>query len=174
MAKPTMSNVQSSLNNGQFGQKINYVTPKDVSQFRENLKKYYFCSGNELYVNCGNESYHLPISEIESFDDIYKLTYSGFYGDSSSPMITPKIEFEVLDWSDFIYTDEFRVNGDDFFEYSNNVKIWDNNQKFLSECKLPKWYTLDNKILRGFYSLTLGEFSGYVRLNNSKINTYEK
>ena len=63
-------------------------TPKTVEEFRRNLNKYFYgCGKDALYVKPVNGvARAIPIASISSFDDIYRLTGSGFGGDGSSPL----------------------------------------------------------------------------------------
>ena len=49
----------------------------------------------------------------------------------------------------------------DFFDNEDNFTLYDNQNDFIQNSDNVKWYTLDNQILRVFYSKVLGEFSGY-------------
>ena len=124
-------------------------TPTTVEEFRENLSRFFVKDGgtNNLMVMNKNS---IPIDEISSFDDIYTITKTGFGGDGSSPSITPTIDFSMDDWSYF-----------DFFDNEDNFTLYDNQNDFIQNSDNVKWYTLDNQILRVFYSKVLGEFSGY-------------
>ena len=81
-------------------------TPTNVDEFRQNLIKYYCISSKEYIEGCksyrdypmekinlltSGEYEDIPITKISSFDDIYRLTKSGFHGDGSSPCITPMV-----------------------------------------------------------------------------------
>ena len=90
-------------------------TPTSVSEFRENLRKYYltiphptkgvdygdirdFPEGrNDFPIDCYSlnmkETGGLMIKDISSFRDIYKNTETGFSGDGTSPSICPLLTF---------------------------------------------------------------------------------
>jgi hypothetical protein len=55
-------------------------TPKTVEEFRENLRKYYMCLGDDLYVQQLN---NVKIDELNSLSDLYDL--------HPDPMITPQV-----------------------------------------------------------------------------------
>ena len=55
-------------------------TPKTVEEFRENLRKYYMCLGDDLFVQQLN---NVKIDELNSLSDLYDL--------HPDPMITPQV-----------------------------------------------------------------------------------
>ena len=55
-------------------------TPKTVEEFRENLRKYYMCLGDDLYVQQLN---NVKIDELNSLSDLYDL--------HPDPMITSQV-----------------------------------------------------------------------------------
>ncbi len=55
-------------------------TPTTVEEFRENLRKYYMCLGDDLYVQQLN---NVKIDELNSLSDLYDL--------HPDPMITPQV-----------------------------------------------------------------------------------
>ena len=145
-------------------------TPTSIKEFRENLQKYYVCithggdyekiENNTLLVK---ECRGIELNKISSFDDIYKITKSGFYGDGSSPSIIPKItqKKDMLEYMD--ETDQV-LSSDGYFYDEKNYILWEGKEKhneFLSNGN-PLQYTLDNQHLREFYMMTLGDYSGYV------------
>ena len=81
-------------------------TPTTVEEFRTNLKRYYvnFQGNDELYVKVGDDSFGIPYSKISSFDDIYKLTKTGFgYGQvPTSPSIVPLVDFSRSMFDKFV------------------------------------------------------------------------
>ena len=142
--------------------KDKFKQPKSVSQFHNNLKKYYVCLGDSLFINSNGDSDYYPMSLIKSFDDIYKITNSGFYGNGNSPSLTPKVSFDMINFSDFLYDNcNYNKGSIDFFTNSENYKVWESQNEFLSKGE-PKWWSLDNQIMRPFYIFTLGKFSGYM------------
>ena len=55
-----------------------------------------------------------------------------------------------------------------FYGYFDNEK----NYNFISnqyDVKNPKWVSLDNQIYREFFSLTLGEYCGYVMVKKEVL-----
>ena len=135
-------------------------TPTTVEEFRENLSRFFMMDGgtNNLMV-MGNDS--IPIEEISSFDDIYTITGTGFGGDGSSPSITPSVEFTMDDVKDFMDRTGLVTSFTGFFDDEDNFTLYDDKIEFLENSENVSWYTLDNQILRGFYSKVLGDFSGY-------------
>jgi hypothetical protein len=137
--------------------------PNTVEEFRQNLTNYFYgCGKDALYVKPENGvARAIPIASISSFGDIYRLTGSGFGGDSSSPCIIPLINFDMNEVADYmnaneLYFDTWGFFGDDYKVY-NKEKSWEVQYKV----KNVKWFSLDNKILREFYVKVLGEFAGY-------------
>ena len=133
----------------------NIKTPQTVEEFRNNLRKYFVCIGDnddELYVqNCDDYSIH--INELNSFDDLYQRSHN------FNPMILPKVN-PKKDFKEFMTEtiQMFSLNG--YFMDENNYEIIEDKNSFLKDYD-PRWVGLDNKIYREFYYLTLGSFSGY-------------
>jgi len=154
-------------------------TPKTVEEFRENLIKYYVCMYNfkksdietqtivydKLMVMGENE---IPIKDISSFSDIYKITKTGFYSKTGkNPSITPKVYIPDGAVQNFMMKSGQYLSFNGFFDdETNDYSIWDNQKSFVDECPNVCWYTLDNQIVRDFYAKTLGEFSGFTPLSS--------
>jgi hypothetical protein len=136
------------------------VTPTTVEEFRENLSRFFLKDGgtNNLMV-MGHDS--IPIEKLSSFDDIYTITGTGFSGDGSSPSITPTVDFSMDQVKEFMTSSGQFMSCGGFFENEDNFTLYDDQSEFVQNAENVSWYTLDNKILRGFYSKVLGEFSGY-------------
>ena len=157
-------------------------TPTNVDEFRENLKKYYVTlprhtewgDGGKMKTNLDEhpldkwylyiQEKEIPLSEIESFGDVYDITKTGFLGNGSSPSILPKIELKK-DLREFMKETNQFFGSDGYFEDESNFSIIgetvEDQDDFLVNGN-PMWFTLDNQWLREFYMMTLGEFSGYV------------
>ena len=135
-------------------------TPKDVREFRENLKKYYMVHPintevlnygvnvedldiNNLYlfVNTDTDDYDIPLMDISNLDDLYEIC-------EGEPMITPKMDMDNLFFNEELSNE-------------NNFKIYETQEEFLTEGE-PRWYSLSSQLVRQFYMMTLGDFSGYV------------
>ena len=133
-------------------------TPKTVEEFRENLKNYFFGIGEDyLYVLTDKDgAQEIPYTSITSLEDIYELTGTGFSGDGTSPSIVPLIDFDMKE-----VAASMRSNREGFF--GSDYKVYTKEQSLSAQQKVesPKWFRLDNKILRGFYAKVLGDFSGY-------------
>jgi len=143
-------------------------TPTSIKEFRENLQKYYLCISNGNYEkieensllvkDCGG----IELNKISSFNEIYEITESGFYGDGSSPSIIPKIT-EKKDLLEYMNeTDQVFSSGSYFYD-EKNYTLWEGKEKhneFLNNGN-PMYFTLDNQHLREFYMMTLGDYSGY-------------
>jgi hypothetical protein len=136
-------------------------TPKTVEEFRKNLSRFFVKDGgtNNLMV-MGNPN-SISIEEISSFSDIYNITGTGFGGDGSSPSITPTVEFSMDDVKDFMDRTGQVMTSTGFFENEDNFTLYDDQSDFVKNGENVGWYSLDNQILREFYSKVLGEFSGY-------------
>ena len=138
-------------------------TPTTVEEFRANLKRYYVSLGQDaIYVKVGDDSFGIPYSKISSFDDIYKLTKTGFgYGQvPTSPSIVRRVDFSRSMFDKFVEKNGMSLMYYRFF-MSGKVKIYTNQDSFLSKSKNHQWYSLDNQVMREFYFTTLGQFSGY-------------
>lgn len=154
-------------------------TPTSVEEFRENLKKYYVTIprgvNNKKYPNRMDvpienlylyvREQEIPLTDINSFGDIYKITKTGFSkgGNGSSPSILPMITV-VKELKDYMKKTEQILSSDGYFYDESNYKLWDDVDEFLKSDN-PRWTTLDNQWLREFYMMTLGDFSGYVYKN---------
>jgi hypothetical protein len=141
-------------------------TPTTVEEFRTNLKRYYLNYGKDaIFVMDGDDSFGIPYSKISSFDDIYKLTKTGFdYCIGGSPSIIPLALYGENTLDEFMDRTGQYSSCDGFWSDPNSdIKVF--NGLKMSHKKVMKlnlrWFTLDNKIYRGFYSKSLGEFSGY-------------
>lgn len=137
------------------------ITPSTVEEFRRNLKRYYVTiRDDQLTDHLVTSGKNIPINDISSFRDIYKITRSGWWGDGSSPQITPMITF-IKDPRVYMKeTNQFPSNRG-FFQEESNFIIWNDLVEFVSRGE-PMWYSLDNQWIREFYMMTLGEYSGYV------------
>ena len=137
-------------------------TPKTVEEFRENLKKYFICTGNdwstrnELMVQDNNR---ILVNELNSLSDLYNKCLS-------VPSIIPYVDFDI----NSIKTKEtISMMGSRNFENvmkdESRFKIYDidseeSHGEFLSKSNAI-WSSIDNQIYRQFYVKTLGDFSGY-------------
>jgi len=145
---------------------INYndiKTPTTVEEFRENLKKYFICTGddwsnrNTLMV-MGSD---VKINELNSLEDLYALNTH------ETPSIAPYVDFDM----NSISTDEtiknmFSRNFESVMKDESRFKICDINSaeshsEFMQNAKVM-WYGIDNQIFRQFFVKTLGDFSGYI------------
>ena len=157
-------------------------TPKTVEQFRENLKKYDMTQvvDGKLHICVDIIMNGIEIDTLESITDLYKICRD--LGLRETPAITPKIHLK-LDFDDWFNSEKLRTTGwwkPCFWEDENNFIIVESqndwfikNYKFQFGSKKGKkstcnWYSLDNQILRDFYIMTLGDFSGYELSNEEK------
>jgi hypothetical protein len=144
-------------------------TPTTVEEFRENLSRFFLKDGgtNNLMV-MGNDS--IPIDEISSLADVYTKTGTGFGGNGGSPSITPSLDFSMDTVKEFMDKTGQIFSCVGFFEDEDNFDLYDASEdqtEYVTSSNNVGWYTLDNQILRGFYSKVLGEFSGYVPVGDS-------
>ena len=136
-------------------------TPTTVEEFRENLSRFFVTDGGTNNLMVMGIPNSIPIEEISSFDDIYTITGTGFSGDGSSPSISPTVDFSMDDVKDFMDRTGQFMSCTGFFENEDNFTLYDDQSVFVQNAENVSWYTLDNQIIRGFYSKVLGEFSGY-------------
>ena len=135
-------------------------TPTTVKEFRENLSRFFLKdSGTNNLMVMGETS--IPIDEISSFEDIYTITGSGFGGDGSSPSITPTVDFSMDTVTEFMVRTGQFLSSNGYFDDEDNFTLYDNQMNFVENSKNVSWYSLDNQILRDFYTKVLGDFSGY-------------
>ncbi len=136
-------------------------TPQNVEEFRNNLKKYYVCIGennDELYVqNCDTD--RVNVNNLNSIDDLYKRCNTKHFNPQLSPKVNP-----IKDYGKFMEETEqiFSTNG--YFKDNKNYEVIEDDMDFISNYN-PLWVGLDNQIYREFFHLTLGKFSGYVESN---------
>ena len=100
--------------------------PKTLDEFRDNLKKYYVCIGDMLYVQEGE----MKIDQISDFSSIYKKTNTGIGGNGSSPHILPKVRLTELGQSKWDDGDPEIMSGK-FFHNEENYTIVENQKEFL-------------------------------------------
>ena len=72
--------------------------PETVEEFQANLKRFYYPFGNDsLYVKPKDGSaFGIKYSDIEHFNDIYRLTESGMQFDWTSPSIIPLVASDLF------------------------------------------------------------------------------
>lgn len=150
------------LKNGQLVKESNQnnkiQTPKNVVEFRKNLKKYFVLMGSEeIYVqNPKSGNGGIKINTLNSLSDLYEKCIG-----------TPLVSVKVHPKKDFKeYMNEtnqiFSLKG--YFKDEQNFEVIENQIDFMFNKKYsPKWIDLDNKIYREFFMLTLGDFSGYTQ-----------
>lgn len=148
------------VKNGQLMKKSNQhheiQTPKNVYEFRMNLKKYFVLMGKEeIYVqNPKSGNGGIKINELNSLSDLYEKCLG-------TPLISVKVH-PKKDFKEFMNETNqiFSLNG--YFKDEQNFEIIENQNDFMfNEKYTPMWIGLDNQIYREFFILTLGDFSGY-------------
>ena len=125
-------------------------TPKTVEEFRENLRKYYMCLGDDLFVQQLN---NVKIDELNSLSDLYDLHHE--------PMICPNVDWNMDDVYEHMDKTGQIVSSHGFFDDEKNYTLYE-SQMDHSKHGNPMWFKIDNQILREFFVKTLGDFSGYV------------
>ena len=150
---------------------INYndiKTPKTVEEFRENLKKYFICTGsdwserNALYT----QGAEIKINELNSLSDLYNRKEIPMHM-LGTPKIAPYVDFDM----DTIKTEEtmsmmWSRNFEEVMKDESRFKICDivsneTHSEFMSNAKVM-WIGIDNQIYREFFIKTLGDYSGYI------------
>lgn len=136
----------------------NIQTPQNVEEFRNNLKKYYVCVGennDEIYVqNCDSD--RINVNELNSLTDLYQRCNTKHFNPQISPKVNPKKDFK-----EYMYETNQYISFGGYFDDENNYEIIEDKNTFLMDYE-PKWVGLDNQFYREFFMKTLGEFSGYV------------
>ena len=139
-------------------------TPTTVEEFRETLKKYFICTGddwsnrNELMV-MGSES---KINELNSLEDLYK----GWDARPHKPSIAPYVDFDMKSITELETIENmFSSNFESVMKDESRFKICDidsveSHSEFMNTAKVM-WIGLVNQIYRSFFIKTLGDFSGY-------------
>jgi len=152
--KQLNTNKMETKNNLPYGIK----QPTTVQEFRENLKKYFVTSGEHLLT----EFESIPLNEISSFDDIYRISKTGMCGILGClPSITPKIIMKFDITLPFMMSNPFFT----FYDYFMNeeyYEIVENDKEFLKRGE-PNWFDLKHLMLIGFCLVTLGDYSGYTK-----------
>jgi hypothetical protein len=146
-------------------------TPKTIEEFRTNLKKYFVCIGEnrEILFVKGRNDKNIRVDTLTSFNNLYNFDVTH---------ITPTIVFDISKISDEeIYQN---INSRDFSSVLSDEKRFpiyemnnaDDVQSFIHN-KNPQWIKMDNQILRCFFIKTLGDFSGYVSIDEELMSEDE-
>ena len=117
----------------------------------------------------------VPIQDIESLDDLYKITGTGW---NRRPTKEQKEEVEKIRSSyggsytiEEIIEEKQRIAeivGPDspsitpLLDNEEDFDLYDNQQTWLDNSSTKVWCPLDNQMMRNFYVEVLGDFSGYV------------
>jgi len=128
-------------------------TPETLEEFHENLRKFYVCPRDFIYVM--NHLDEIKVESLNSLSDLYERC------PEQTPMVTPKVVWEWKDVKKHMKETGQDFSSDGFFDNEDNFKIYEDQEEFFRQCDTPKFYNIDNQILREFYIKTLGEFSGY-------------
>jgi len=153
-------------------------TPTTIGEFRKNLKKYYVVSPinrddeltleeqpiNNLTLDVSihigidedgeydNDYHAIPLMDLTSLTELYEIC-------DGEPMITPKID-TTKDLKEFLKENNNLFSYKGYFTDENNFKIYDKIEDFLFN-GFPSWYEVSSHLLREFYMMTLGDYSGY-------------
>ena len=146
-------------------------TAKNSEQFRNNLKKYFFTLKENLVVRHHNYKFgFININSIETMNDVYKITKSGWFGSGQSFELAPlcNITKEGIDYicnvaqGSHLVTRIIEVLNDPKRSTILEVSSNDNLMSDLETKNFaPGWVKMDNQIWRTFFGKTLGEYSGY-------------
>ena len=126
-------------------------TPKTLEGFHENLRKYYVCPRDFIYVM--NHLDKIKVESLESLSDLYERC------PEQTPQICPKVIWDMKDVEKHMNETGQSSSCDGFFDNEDNSKIYEDPNFMMSH--RSSWVTIDNQIMREFYVKTLGEFSGY-------------
>ena len=126
-------------------------TPDTLEGFHENLRKYYVCPRDFIYVM--NHLDKIKVESLESLSDLYERC------PEQTPQICPKVIWDMKDVEKHMNETGQFSSCDGFFDNEDNSKIYEDPNFMMSH--RSSWVTIDNQILREFYIKTLGEFSGY-------------
>ena len=146
-------------------------TPTSVEEFRDNLKKYYVTYEERGMTQLFLKERNILLHGLRSFDDItskldntlmYDTIGTGrrYYTNVKSnphicPMVTP-----IKPITEYMEETGQLLSSNGYFYDESNFKIWDDVTDFMKNGE-PNFYTLDNQWFREFYTITLGEYSGY-------------
>ena len=128
-------------------------TPETLEEFHENLRKYYVCPRDFIYVM--NHLDEIKVESLKSLSDLYERC------PEETPQVTPKVVFDTEDVQKHMVETGQYCSCDGFFDNEDNFKIYEDQEDFFRQKDKVKWYTIDNQIMRDFYIKTLGEYSGY-------------
>jgi len=132
-------------------------TPETLEEFHENLRKFYVCPRDFIYVM--NHLDEIKVESLESLSDLYERC------PEQTPKIIPKVVWDMKDVKKHMDETGQVSSCDGFFdnvissENQDNFKIYE-DKNFMKSHR-SSWVTIDNQIFREFYIKTLGEFSGY-------------
>ena len=133
--------------------------PVTTDEFKENLRKYLLPFGTKdaVYVQ-GKDG--VPISKIENFSDIYKLT--------ADPRVCVLVDFDINDVADFMDRTNQVFSADGYWkDKDSKCRIYENKavrptaRPVFKTIKNPQWIGLDNQIFRELFVKMFGVFSGY-------------
>ena len=125
-------------------------TPDTLEGFHENLRKYYVCPRDFIYVM--NHLDKIKVESLESLSDLYERC------PEQTPQICPKVIWDMKDVEKHMNETGQSSSCNGFFDNEDNSKIYEDQIFMMSHMV---WVTIDNQIMREFYVKTLGEFSGY-------------
>jgi hypothetical protein len=160
--------------------------PKTVEEFRENLKKYYVCIGDELY---NNNRRHIDINQLHSMRDLYPNDFNWNGSDFDYPKgleITPRIVFKkkfldfsddlnrqgIINWNKIYYSWWFGKDNYEIVSYNGDIEehiyLMERNSNGQQGMMWYEYWNNQN-FLVDFHQKTLGEFSGYGRFDKERL-----
>ncbi len=130
---------------------INTVkTPMTVSDFRENLSKYFMTIGNgEIYVR---DNDGIEINKLNRLSDLYDILKC------SEIFVVPLLDIKDENIIEHMNKTKQVVTCNGFFDEDSNFELFDNQNLFRSEVKNIKWVRIDSQIYREFFVKSLGKF----------------
>jgi hypothetical protein len=102
--------------------------PQNEEEFRENLRIYFVCFDDDLFVNNLHNRDTVNINELEEISDLYSYTYRK----NIIPMLTPKYEFIV--------------------GYDEQIDLIEKEFKNMS------WYHINKEFMLTYFQMVLGGF----------------
>ena len=129
-------------------------TPKTVEEFRNNLRKYFVCVKDEVYLESGKGP---KIDQMNSLLDLYGNSYE-------VPWVSVKVN-TLKDFREFMRETNQVTSMYGYFLDENNYEVIESQNDYLMDYDV-KWVGIDNQLYREFFFLTLGAFSGYVESKN--------
>ena len=126
-------------------------TPTTVEDFRNNLRKFCVCVGNDLLMV--RDYGEVNVNELSSLSDLFEILKD------TNLNIIPTVELSMDDVTKFMNETNQHNSCNGFFNDENNYKLYE-SVEFRKKGEM-KWVRIDNQIYREFFMKVFGEFSGY-------------